>query len=136
MKPSNKTFHNGNGIKVLPKDDDEINSDDFDWTRPFSHPAPNLRSEGFTTNITAGDLTIVIPTYTPERLKQVRKSLNMSAQQFGIAVGYASSGAKVRISELEHGRQAIPQAVSIIAAYLERYGVLADTHEILEKIEP
>ena len=124
MKPSNKTFPNGNGTTALLDDDSEININDFDWTAPAPHPAPNILREGYTTEIRAEGATLVIPTYTPERLKQLRKSLGMTAQQFGIIVGYASSGAKVRISELEHGRQGIPQTVSIIAAYVERYGVL------------
>jgi antitoxin component HigA of HigAB toxin-antitoxin module len=127
MKPSNKTFPNGNGTTHFSDEDDEINVDDFDWTRPAPHPAPNLLREGYTTAITAEDTTLIIPTYTPERLKQVRTMLGMTAEQFGIAVGYASSGAKVRISELENGRQAIPQAVSIIAAYMEQYGVLTSS---------
>ena len=130
MKPLNKTIPNGNGAVHLPDDDTEINIDDFDWSHPLPHPTPNFHSEGFTTKITAGDTILIIPTYTPERLKQLRTALNMTAQQFGIAVGYASSGAKVRISELEHGRQAIPQAVSIIAAYIEQYGVLAKSRQI------
>jgi DNA-binding transcriptional regulator YiaG len=124
MKPSNKTFQNSNGTTKMLDDDREINVNDFDWTAPAPHPAPNLGSEGYTTEITAEGQTLVVPTYTPERLRQLRRSLGMTAQQFGIAVGYASSGAKVRISELEQGRQTIPQSVSIIAAYVERYGVL------------
>ena len=123
MKPSNKTFLKGNGKTLLP-DDDDINLDDFNWTQPAEHPAPNILTEGYTTEIKAEGATLLVPTYTPERLKALRTSLGMTAQQFGIAVGYAPSGAKVRISELEHGRQAIPQSVSIIAAYLKRYGVL------------
>ncbi len=122
MKTLNKTFPNGNGKAPLP-DDDEINVDDFDWTAPSSHPAPNAAHEGFDTVITADTFTLTIPTYTPERLKALRKRLGMNAQEFGIAVGYAANGAKQRISELENARHPIPQSVSIIAGYLERYGV-------------
>jgi hypothetical protein len=125
MKTSKKHFQNGNGAAHAPDDDVEINTDDFDWTRSAPHPAPNLNRDGYTTQIVAGNTTLIVPTYTPERLKRLRIKLEMTAQQFGIAVGYASSSAKVRISELENGRQAIPQAVSIIAAYLEQYGVLS-----------
>ncbi len=133
MNPSNRTFPKGNGRNndvrksngsASFSDDDDINLDEFNWSAPVQHPAPRILSEGYNTEVEAGDAILLVPTYTPERLKTLRTSLGMTAQQFGIAVGYAPSSAKVRISELEHGRQAIPQPVSIIAAYLEQYGVL------------
>lgn len=46
-------------------------------------------------------------TWTPERIKALRKHAKMTQAELGEYLGYGKAGAQVRISELERGERGI-----------------------------
>ena len=43
--------------------------------------------------------------WTPEQIKQLRRHLGMTQEEFGVHLGYGEAGSQVRASELERGVQ-------------------------------
>lgn len=56
--------------------------------------------------------------------KQLRERLELSQQQFGLALGFYEFGARFRVSEIERGDKPISRHVEILCQYMERYGIL------------
>lgn len=64
---------------------------------------------------------------TPERILELRKSLKMSGQTFGEALGFAPGvSARMRVSEIETGRKKISRQAALIVLYLEAFGPLME----------
>ena len=64
--------------------------------------------------------------WTPERLKALRKHVGMTQAQMGEYLGYSKHGAQVRISELERGQKRVSGAVSRLL------DMLAQQHDFKE----
>lgn len=56
---------------------------------------------------------------TPADLRAARLEMGLTPKQMGIALGYAPSGANVRISEIENGSR-LPRQVAVLMALFLR----------------
>jgi DNA-binding transcriptional regulator YiaG len=84
--------------------------------------AAQLAKEGAEMLVIDNGVSITLPLFTPKRLRNVRQHLGLTQRQFGTALGFAK-GANVRISEYESGKQPIPAQVSLLAWYMEQFGL-------------
>lgn len=102
-------------------------------SNPF---AAQLAKEGAETVVTDNGVAITLPVFTPERLRCVRQDLGLTQRQFGTALGFAK-GANVRISEYESGKQPIPAQVSLLAWYMEQFGMYKqrDSERVPSRVE-
>lgn len=59
---------------------------------------------------------------TPDELKTARARLGLTGAQLGHLLGYAPTGARFRVSEMERGVQPVTKTIGrLVRAYLEGY---------------
>jgi DNA-binding transcriptional regulator YiaG len=113
---------------ALPEEDEEITVFDLDLSAPQRAQADSIRADiqthGSTFRMETDAGVIAVPVLTPAQFKAIRHKLGLTGHEFGLALGYGAKGAKVRVSEFEHGGRPIPHAISLLASYIERYGLL------------
>lgn len=68
-------------------------------------------------------------TYTGEQVKALRESMGLSKIKFAPIIGLSSYK---QVSLIEEGRGAITLQTTIILNYLERYGMIENSENILQ----